>query len=293
MLLLIPISTFSLDNQSFRLDFLNKIAKTNDPKLRKSPWYKRVMVTLSCGDCDYIPKVENAGSCYQDDDKRRVQVMHNGIKVVESCYYGGKDPWMTNIIRGLRGHHEPQEERAFYEMLQYIPEDAVMIELGSYWAYYSLWFLHGYPTRHAILIEPSASRLNVGQANFKLNGQRGDFIHGFIRSKPVELNTVINDRKLEKIHILHSDIQGHELSMLRSIKKRIREEMIDWIFVSTHSNKLHKKCLDFLVKNGMSVVCEHNCSESYSYDGLIVCKRPSVPGPSHIEISKRKNRSEE
>lgn len=41
--------------------------------------------------------------------------MHNGVKVIAGGYYGS---WMTEIIRLLQGHHEPQEERVFYENIK-------------------------------------------------------------------------------------------------------------------------------------------------------------------------------
>ena len=166
-----PVALVSVENREFRINFLRQITKSKDPQVVKSSFYRRVMTTLSCGDCDYIPKVDGAGECFGEAGQR-IQLMHNGIKVIDGGYYSAQDPWMTNIIRGLRGHHEPQEERAFYEMLKYVSEDAVMIELGAYWSYYSLWFLHSFPNRRAILVEPMTSRLKVGQRNFELNNER-------------------------------------------------------------------------------------------------------------------------
>ena len=71
--------------------------------------------------------------------------MHNGLLIFEGCYYGG---WTTEIIRGLSGHHEPQEEPCFAEMLRMLAasehsSSPFMVELGSFWAYYSMWFLTG------------------------------------------------------------------------------------------------------------------------------------------------------
>ena len=54
---------------------------------------------------------------------------------------------MTNIIEILKGHHEPQEEFAFFQVLEQLRRNPSpwgnprMIELGSFWAYYSMWFL--------------------------------------------------------------------------------------------------------------------------------------------------------
>jgi len=93
----------------------------------------RIELTTSCHDADYIPKVKNAGEV-EGKNGLRHQVMHNGIRVVYGGYHGD---WMAEIIKVLRGHHEPQEEKAFFEILRYVSEGGTMIELGSYWAYYS------------------------------------------------------------------------------------------------------------------------------------------------------------
>lgn len=97
----------------------------------------RAIKTINGDDADYIPKVPRAGEIFFDENIR-YQLMHNGIKIYLNGYYDAQ--WITDVIYGLKGHHEPQEEKCFYEVLKYMPNNAIMIELGSYWAYYSLWF---------------------------------------------------------------------------------------------------------------------------------------------------------
>ena len=55
-----------------------------------------------------------------------------------------------------------------------------MIELGSFWAYYSMWFAKTHPGGRNLMIEPDASNLQVGQRNFALNGLVGEFMQGSI-----------------------------------------------------------------------------------------------------------------
>ncbi|HEY62360.1 MAG TPA: hypothetical protein G4N95_06890 [Anaerolineae bacterium] len=76
---------------------------------------RRIKMTASCIDCESIPKVPQAGEVF-DSPKGRYQLMHNGVKVVEDGYCG---KWMTELIRRLQGFHEPQEEKAFYKLLDY------------------------------------------------------------------------------------------------------------------------------------------------------------------------------
>lgn len=82
----------------------------------KSKERKRIIATVSCNDCKSIPKVKNAGKVFSG--KKKYQLMHNGIKIVYGRYHG---LWMAEIIRILKGHHEPQEEKVFYEVLKRVP----------------------------------------------------------------------------------------------------------------------------------------------------------------------------
>lgn len=103
---------------------------------------KRIAMTISCKDAMAIPKVPNAGQIFLQGNSE-YQLMHNGVKVTKDGYCG---PWMTEIITRLEGHHEPQEEFVFHLLLERMRKTLagsrapVMIEIGSYWAYYSLWF---------------------------------------------------------------------------------------------------------------------------------------------------------
>lgn len=51
----------------------------------------RVEMTVRCRDCEAIPKVPEAGHVLMENDTR-VQVMHNGLRVVADGYYGA---WTT------------------------------------------------------------------------------------------------------------------------------------------------------------------------------------------------------
>src|SRR4030095_1193616 len=102
---------------------------------------QRSLMTISCRDTDVIPKVSGAGSLVWRGSER-LQRMHNGVEVVYGGYHGA---WMAHVIRGLNGHHEPQEELLFHVLLRYVREAALMVELGSFWAYYTQWFLKSIP----------------------------------------------------------------------------------------------------------------------------------------------------
>jgi predicted O-methyltransferase YrrM len=66
-------------------------------------------------------------------------------------------PLDDRAIRVLRGHHEPQEELVFHRVLERLAADGgepSMIEFGSFWTYYGLWFCHALPAGTVVAVEP-------------------------------------------------------------------------------------------------------------------------------------------
>lgn len=261
----------------------------------------RVMAATSCRDCDYIPKVDNTGKVYTEDGIT-FQIVHNGLKVLEGVYQG---EFTTEIIEKLQGHHEPQEEKVFYEVLKSIPQNACMIEMGSYWAYYSMWFNHSVENATNFMIEPVVEKMKVGQENFRINNLEGSFYPGFIGEKSEEKSTFVDfrvERDVPKIAIddfvethsipfidlLHSDIQGAEYKMLLGCEKTIAADKIGYIFISTHGDKLHSQCIKFLKEHNFHLICTHTVDESYSGDGLIVgVSKNYTEAREIVEVSKR------
>ena len=254
----------------------------------------RAIRAIRADDCDYIPKIEHAGEIINNGDIS-YQIMHNGVKVIANSYYNAQ--WLTDVICGLRGHHEPQEEKCFYEVLKYMPENATMIELGSYWAYYSLWFAFQVPGAKNYLIEPDRKRLEVGRKNFELNHKKGFFFQAYLGElfdtdpdiengavQQIAVDDFIDNNNISHINILHADIQGGEIGMLRSIKKHLYK--IYYFFISTHGSNYHNPCLNFFREHNFTIVAEHTDYESCSGDGLIVAKRAGVYGPDRIFLKK-------
>lgn len=269
----------------------------NDVILRR-----RIVTTVACDDTHYLPKVEHAGKLFKEGEDE-VQIMHNGIKVLRDSYYG---PWATKLIELCRGHHEPQEEKVFYEVLKYLPARSVMLELGSYWSYYSMWFQREIAQAQTFLIEPDPKNIIVGQRNFELNNMIGHFTQAMLGEcskdsekfidwdynehyvRQVCVDDFADEHGIEFIHILHSDIQGAEVAMLKGCKRLMTEKRIGYFFISTHRG-VHEACLKILEDAQLEILLAHTREESFSADGLIVAKLPDMPGPSAIEISRRNN----
>jgi FkbM family methyltransferase len=277
----------------------------------------RVAITISCTDADHLPRVEQAGEVI-DHPSGPVQIMHNGVLVEEGCYYG---TLTGEIIRCLRGVHEPQEERVFAELMKRLAETTptdrapTMIELGSFWAYYSLWFLNDFPNGRSICLEPDAHHLEVGKRNFETNGRTGTFINaaigvgggsiqGFVTETnptPVDmpshdLESLLAACEIAEVDVLLSDIQGGEVPLLIRASERLRQGAVRFLVVSTHdlsitgSASTHQQVLDILLWSGAHIIAEHSVSESYSGDGLIVASFDPRDRDMNIEISHNRSR---
>ena len=293
-LLIISINIFANEN---KLLYLNSLIPANTD-LRE-----RILTTISCEDCLYLPKVENAGKILFDKQLNiEYQLMHNGTKVYKDCYYGN---WMTTLIQLSGGFHEPQEEKLFHEVLKCLPTEApVMLELGGYWGYYSLWFKKHFSNGNSYLIEPDPKNIIVGKNNFKLNNMAAHFEEFMIASKSAAnqsfidwdynehfINSISIDdfaakHNLPFIHILHSDIQGAEVAMLQGCHRLMSEKRIGYYFISTHRG-VHEKCLEILKNYDLEIIVSITREESFSADGLILAKLPELLMPADINISRR------
>lgn len=261
---------------------------------------ERVAVTISCRDCDELPKVEDAGLYFGQD--MQFQRMHNGVQIKRGSYHGA---WMSEVIKSLHGHHEPQEEKVFAEVVSHLKPGAVMLELGSFWAYYSLWFQREITNGVSIMLEPNADKIEVGKEHFQINNYEGTFIRGFIGDKSipaadfidwdgiksvipqVSIDGLIQEYRLEKVDILHADVQGAEFDMLIGAANALKHSKINYLFISTHGHE-HRRCKRLLSKYGYKVIAEHSVLESYSGDGLIVARSSFIKSPTNVVISKRK-----
>lgn len=259
---------------------------------------ERVLIAARCRDADVLPKVPQAGAVVRQPDGTDVQIMFNGIKVRAGGYYG---TWMQDLITRCQGHHEPQEEVLFAEVLKHLPAEATMLELGGFWSFYSIWFLTQDTARRSIVVEADPAHLAVGQHNAELNGCAPTFVSGFIGRDAAppspfqteESGTVLLPRLsvpqlmeeygIEHLDLLHCDAQGVELAVLESIAGLAGAGRLGWVVVSTHTHHIsgdaltHQRCLAVLQAAGATILAEHDVQESFSGDGLIVAKFGLVP----------------
>ncbi len=209
--------------------------------------------------------------------------------------YAGK--WMTEIITAFGGHHEPQEEKVFFEVLKRLGADATMIELGAWWSYYSLWFNKHVDNPKNICGEPDETNLKLGQLNARLNNiQDIDFLQvasggddgqeitirsdsdntKMIKVKVRTVDSLMEEKSIERLDILHMDVQGFEFDSLHGAEKSITSGKVRFVFVSTHhyifskSPTTHADCIKLIQDWGGHIISSHTIHESFSGDGLIV-----------------------
>ncbi len=269
---------------------------------------RRVRMTVSCRDTDPIPKVRRAGKVLEIDGTR-MQFMHNGVKVIAGGYHG---TWMGEIIRQLRGHHEPQEEWAFHQIVQLVRPGGVMLELGSFWAYFSLWFAHVVQQATNYIVEPDANNMAVGLKNFELNDRKATSQQASVggmslAARPftcestntveqiaeISVDDFVEQHQIAKLDLILADIQGAELPMLHGLVRSLAAKKIRFIVVSTHHHSIsssrttHQDCLAWLQQHGATVFAEHAVEEGYSGDGVIVASfDPADANLPKIQLSR-------
>ena len=259
---------------------------------------ERTAITARCRDADVLPKVADAGAVIRRPDGTMVRIMHNGVRALAGGYHGG---WMQDLITRCRGHHEPQEEVLFAEIMRHLGDDAVMFELGGFWSFYSIWFLTGGRRRRGFVVEADPAHLEVGRANAALNGCEPVFIPGFLGSveaAPSMFQTeesglvqlpcltmpgMMARHAIDHLDVLHCDAQGVKFGVLESCAALAAAGRLGWVVVSTHTHRIsqypltHQRCLAVLRQAGATILAEHDVQESFSGDGLIVARFGPVP----------------
>jgi FkbM family methyltransferase len=252
---------------------------------------RRVAMTIACRDADPIPKVPRAGEVFEHQG-RLVQLMHEGTLVEAGGYHGD---WMTRIIRGLRGHHEPQEELLFHHLVARCRPATTIVEVGAFWAFYTNWYLGAVTGASALCVEPDANNMACGQRNLALNRRSATWINACVGRDHAEavdirresdgaavsvpchsLDSLLDLIGRRPVEMLHVDCQGAELPLLESLGRAAQEGLLRFVMMSTHhasisgSPTTHQDCLRQLEHLGATILCEHTVEESFSGDGLIV-----------------------
>jgi hypothetical protein len=266
-------------------NFLNKKNKKNSPlkttsadflSLEKAPpenFVERFREVVSDPLNLLIKRIPSAGYI----DKDHCIILHNGNRVPREgpgAYYDN----FSDLLIINRGVHEPLEEYCFQQMLETLNhESPSMIELGSYWAHYSMWIKKIKPAARCFMVESDEINLFAGKENFKRNGMEGVFIKDFVGENAFSIDQFFAIQHIEKLDILHSDIQGYEYEMIKGARRSLQERRIDYIFISTHSDELHSQLENEIKSLGYRLEVSSNFSRhTTSYDGFILATSPNI-----------------
>ena len=270
--------------EKLRLQWIRFLLKSgrfnNNDKITRfqfdEEWEGRI-VKVMASDCNSdIPRIADAGNI-----TRGFQKMHNGIEISTGDYYGLPIAKMLYMNKGV---HEPEEEKIFQSILSKLPANPVMIEMGCFWAFYSMWFLKDTKSGKVYMIEPEKKNLSIGKKNLKKNHLQGSIDNYFIgRSSSTEdkipvisLDNYIHKKSIGHINIAHADIQGYEMEMLQGASTVLKNRQIDYFFISTHTNILHYECVDFLKQAGYEILFHLDIDHVSSFDGFIVAGSPNL-----------------
>jgi hypothetical protein len=202
--------------------------------------------------------------------------LHNGLRVPVAgpgAYYGP----FSQILIINRGVHEPLEEFVFQEVLKGLPAAPSMIELGAYWGHYSMWLKKERPESDVILVEPDPECMKAGQDNFARNGFKGEFIQAFVGTGKFEIDDFFRSRKIRKLDILHTDIQGYEVEMMQGARDVLTRRRVNYLFVSTHSQQIHAEISKRLADLGYRVEISSDFDvQTTSFDGFVFASSPDV-----------------
>lgn len=209
-------------------------------------------------------------------------VTHNGLLA------NPVDPGYVRLLQGNGGCHEPQEEYVFQEVLKHIPRGGRMVELGAYWAFYSMWFAKEVADAKCICVEPRKKNLKVGQYNFAKNGLIAEFIRSKIGCGRLGVDDFLKAKQWDFVDILHADIQGAEHEMLCSAEQSLRAGKIGYVFVGTHSQELHYQCKAVLERCGYVTIAHADFDHgTYCSDGVLVARHKDITGLEPLDLPLR------
>jgi len=219
-----------------------------------------------------IEKVPRAGTL-----RDGVLTLHTGLKALPTAYHGYQFQIRAQRTGGI---DDLEEETAFSRVLVCIGRGGVMVELGSFWAHYSLWFTSRVEGSVSYCIEPELRNLLYGVTNAELNGRRSSlvFLHNLIGARTdtttdpptLTIDQLVSFQGLPQIDILHADIQGAEAEMIEGASQTLASRLPRFVFISTHSDDLHRKCRAALDGHGYASPVSIPPFGEYHPDGLIV-----------------------
>jgi hypothetical protein len=132
-----------------------------------------------------------------------------------------------------------------------------------------------------------------GIHNFSANDLRATFINQFVSADAFTVDKFFSTCNAAGLDILHSDIQGYELQMLENASKTLASGLVKYIFLSTHSEKIHSECAALIGKYDYRIEVssgfDHHTTSSDGFllasSNLVSSAIPDVPILGRIDIA--------
>lgn len=152
-----------------------------------------------------------------------------------------------------------------------------MIELGSNWAFYSMLFkaiLKSSETKN-IMIEPYDKYYESGVKHFEMNGFNGEFSkeviglgtppswtgvknpNVFAEKKVVTIDELLARYEIDRLDVLHMDIDGNETIALRGARNALANHTIKNLFVLVHDDVNLKNTREILSTEHYNLTLDH------------------------------------
>lgn len=202
-----------------------------------------------------------------------------------------------------KGAPEPKEISLFLEVIKKLPEDTLMMELGAGQALYSIILARRLPKAKLILVEANPRNLEVTTANMKLNqlANRSTIIHAAVSDKAgesvyvreagcgssvhpkgqyqvitVSVDDIMEKFSLSRVNIIHMDVQGAEEKVIEGMSKTLSRQLVDYLFIGTHTVDLHNACERALNNFEYKTLYSLDPSQNVNFDGILVCAKPQL-----------------
>jgi hypothetical protein len=232
-----------------------------------------------------IKRTDGSGIVSTSADGEETVKLHNGLIVVAKGYYNS----FSQVLITNGGVHEPAEERIFGYVLNFMRPGAVMVELGSYWAMYSVWFASRVPCARVFGVEADENNLRVGIRNAELNNVNVSFTLGMVNAAGFHLSDFVKLNAFESIDLLHVDIQGSELEMLSDTANLLDERRIRYLFLATHTQTIHAAASKFLTDHNYRIIASADFDhETFCFDGVIIACPEDLRELPALDIGSRR-----
>ncbi len=126
-----------------------------------------------------------------------------------------------------------------------------------------------------IMVESDPAGLAAGRANFARNGYDGEFIEATVMQGQWELDPFLQSRGIDRVDILHVDIQGYESHLIASAQQALARMTTDYFLISTHGQAGHEGMIAHLKGHGYRIEAASDCdNDSTAFDGLVFASSP-------------------